>query len=114
MQPCKLGHPRYKSVSGRLICRTCRSQRERNLWRRYRIDAIQALGGVCVRCGANDLRALEIDHVTRVPGTRAARTGAMVRLTWRKLRDGEYDGPELQVLCGSCHNIKTLEESWVE
>lgn len=108
MTLCKRNHPRK---GGR--CKECRNWRDRLSLRQQRFDAITALGGVCTSCGNSDIRALEIDHVYG-DGHLHKRNGNVQRKMYRKLKDGTYDGPELQVLCGSCHNIKTLEESWVE
>lgn len=76
--------------------------------RKTRQAAIHKLGGSCRRCGFNDLRALQIDHV-HGGGTRETKAkGAGSRLYYRVLRDtvGKY-----QLLCANCNWIKRAENN---
>ena len=74
-----------------------------------RLNAVEAMGGSCSRCGTDDIRVLEIDHVDG-GGSTKARKSYSDRLMFRQLARGDYEGPRLQLLCGNCHNIKTYWE----
>lgn len=76
--------------------------------RRWRRAAVAALGGKCQRCGFDDARALQIDHVG---GDGAARRRAGERTGvagyYKKViadRTGAY-----QLLCANCNWIKREE-----
>jgi hypothetical protein len=75
---------------------------------KYRQTAIEHLGGKCIKCGFDDPRALEIDHI-KGDGK-----------SWRKVGDKNAKrlmenilaapvGETYQLLCCNCHRIKTLE-----
>ncbi len=66
-----------------------------------KMKAIEYLGGCCADCGyATDLRAFEFDHVRGKSGS----IHQFLRYTWAKLK-AELDKCDL--VCGSCHNIRT-------
>lgn len=90
-----------------------RQQRENpDYWRQYRqqlrAEVLRLLGGSCARCGYDgDPRGLEIDHID---GDRNGTSNRMAML--RARRDPAYRAT-LQLLCGTCHRIKTIEnEDW--
>lgn len=68
------------------------------------------MGGKCCRCGFDDYRALQIDHVyrhkTKLREGRAFRAEHKALL--RSLRAGEST-PEYQLLCANCNWIKRVE-----
>jgi 5-methylcytosine-specific restriction endonuclease McrA len=70
---------------------------------------ITELGGKCVRCGIDDRRVLEIDHLDPEaklrPPHRMYSTPIRIKL-WRQ------EMGNLQLLCANCHRIKTWEQSW--
>jgi hypothetical protein len=78
--------------------------------RRQRQEALALLGGRCARCGFDDWRALQIDHVEgggRTDRSTFANTAAFTQhvITACKLGDrGKY-----QVLCANCNWIKRHE-----
>lgn len=77
-------------------------QNEWNQARRQK--AVDHLGGKCARCGFNDQRALQIDHVNGLVGQiREGRT-----VTWRRVLSGSYNGV-YQLLCANCNWIKRAE-----
>lgn len=87
-------------------------QREfQRLWRRkYRLDqklkAIEILGGKCKNCGVTDYRCLEFDHIKpelREPSSHIS------HLVIRAIVTGKLTNNEIQLLCASCHSIKTYE-----
>ncbi len=69
-------------------------------------EAITLLGGICCRCGCDDIRCLEIDHIIPVNGDRSV-YGAKL---YRSIVNGG-SRENLQVLCANCHAIKTYEDS---
>lgn len=109
---CKLDVPIadwYKNVGRRdglsAYCRPCYIVINDELRKRRRHELIVALGGVCVRCGFSDERALQVDHVNggglEVDGT--ARAGAH----WAK--KVLANRAEYQLLCANCNMIKRIE-----
>lgn len=70
---------------------------------RIRLAAIAFLGGVCVRCGIDDERVLQFDHIDGSGRYEKKRSD-----TWylSVVRD---DRKDLQLLCANCHVIKTRE-----
>ena len=73
---------------------------------RKRQEAIELLGGACVRCGIDDPRVLQIDHVNGGGWKHHARRGSMgvVRDVITK------NGKGFQLLCANCNWIKRYEE----
>lgn len=68
-------------------------------------EAITLLGGICVRCGWDDMRCLEIDHIIPVKGDRSVYG---IKLYRSIVTGGSREN--LQVLCANCHAIKTYED----
>jgi len=79
----------------------------RNRYRKNRQVAINLLGRVCAKCGFDDPRALQIDHVNG-GGTRERRlkknTSARLLMDVINDRSGKY-----QLLCANCNWIKRSE-----
>ena len=78
--------------------------------RKIRIELINLLGGKCVRCGFDDYRALQIDHVHG----NGAKDRAKYRTTYsyhkailNKIKAGSKD---YQLLCANCNWIKRFEK----
>jgi hypothetical protein len=71
-----------------------------------RLALIEKLGGKCVRCGFDDWRGLQIDHVKGGGTKELLRLGAgkVYRLALEN-KDGHY-----QLLCANCNQIKRYEE----
>jgi hypothetical protein len=64
----------------------------------------------CSRCGINDIRVLEFDHVD--PSTKSFSIARAMHdiVSWDKLI---AEIQKCQILCANCHKIKTAEEqSW--
>ena len=74
--------------------------------RRARQRAIAILGGKCVRCGFNDWRALQIDHINGGGNQEIKQIGATGILG--KVLRGETE--DYQLLCANCNWIKRYEE----
>lgn len=84
---------------------------QRRHLRETRQRVLDALGACCAHCGyAADMRGLEIDHVNEDGHVeRKARVNGLARSTYyrnmlRSIAAGDHG---LQVLCGTCHSIKT-------
>lgn len=66
-------------------------------------EAFQLLGGCCAFCGNCIQEALEVDHVNgRRGGDRS--TGKQLA---QAIVNGDVMRHEVQLLCGTCHNIKS-------
>ncbi|SRR6266498_738708 len=73
--------------------------------KKVRSIALEKLGGVCVRCGFSDPRALQIDHVNG--GGIREREAIGHAAIYRKVARGDTDG--YQLLCANCNWIKRAE-----
>lgn len=77
---------------------------QREQWAKYRQEAIDALGGKCIRCGEEDRRVMQIDHIEG-GGASDKRT----RGSWQRLRAVPNEVERFQLLCANCHARKTYE-----
>ena len=87
-----------------------KSLRERNAksvgsyYLRLRAGLIEFMGGKCARCGYDDRRALQIDHIIACGGNRKR---------WSKLHQDIMGDPRwyerYQLLCANCNAIKVVE-----
>lgn len=78
--------------------------------RRYharRAQAINQLGGRCVRCGATE--RLELDHIDRT--TKTLDLGGMWSVSEDRYR---AELSKCQLLCHDCHKAKSISERSVE
>jgi 5-methylcytosine-specific restriction endonuclease McrA len=77
---------------------------------KVRRQAIALMGGRCQRCGFDDERALQFDHVK--PARRGLngkrKSGETGIATHRAIVNGMREG--YQLLCANCHAIKTRED----
>ena len=67
----------------------------------YRLKAIELLGGMCNRCGFNDVRALQFDHINN-DGAEERRCVSL-GVYYHSIMAGRDD---IQVLCANCNWIK--------
>ena len=84
-----------------------RQKTKRQYWS-LRKQAIAAYGGKCVRCGFNDIRALQFDHVNG--GGEKHRKTVSVRMLLYWLKKNNYPS-DFQLLCANCNFIKRFEEN---
>jgi len=91
-------------------CLYCRAIYDRERWRRRRRTAINGLGGCCVRCGFDDWRALQVDHIQPLMRT-SKHDGELSRDVIRRIERG--DTGNLQLLCANCNWIKRYENDEV-
>lgn len=88
-----------------VYCRPCHNDVQRDLERRHRSAALDALGGRCVHCGIDDVRVLCIDHIDG-GGTRERRSGRKQTVFYKAVSE---DTTGFQALCHNCNWIKRLE-----
>lgn len=84
--------------------RPYKAARVRECNARLRVRALSALGDVCVRCGFDDPRALQIDHIDGGGTSERRKIGTYG--IWHRVVDGE---PGYQLLCANCNWIKRAE-----
>lgn len=76
---------------------------DRNWRERRRLDWIAFQGGICAKCGS--VTMLEVDHIDRA--TKAMEPAAI----WSRSKEvREAELTKCQVLCSSCHKVKTQIE----
>ena len=73
---------------------------------------LQALGGKCNKCGFNDYRALQIDHV-HGDGREDRKKFSMNNKSFYKnvMKDFINEGGKYQLLCANCNWIKRYENN---
>ena len=79
--------------------------------RAARLEAINILGGCCARCGEDDKRVLQINHVFNDGNhhqgrDRGANSGPQLA---RKIVSGAVNTDHFEILCANCHMIVTYE-----
>ena len=94
-----------------------RMRPSRNAWMageywELRLLTLGKLGGKCLRCGNNDYRVLQIDHVNGDGNEerREKRGGGMQRTIMREIIAGNKNG-KYQLLCSNCNWIKRWENN---
>lgn len=78
------------------------------MYEQLKTTTFDNLGGKCARCGFNDYRALQVDHVKRAqhPHNYFRRSG---RGLYHLVRQSGYDKTLYQLLCANCNWIKRFE-----
>lgn len=85
--------------------------KQRNIRRReLRINAIKVLGGKCIKCGFNDWRALQIDHIHGggCEERRHVNTRTIYKFVIEKPKEEWIN--IYQLLCANCNQIKKREK----
>lgn len=74
---------------------------------KWRADLLFVMGGKCFRCGFNDWRALQIDHINGGGHKERSRIGPSY---WNKVLKSFLDKEGVyQLLCANCNFIKRYE-----
>jgi hypothetical protein len=81
--------------------------------RERRAEIISHLGGKCIRCGFNDSRALQVDHVNG-GGRQEYVHGGYNTNSVKYLKKIMASPDEYQLLCANCNWIKREEEHEVD
>lgn len=103
---------KQRSTGYQAYCKECERIRQKGLNRRvgYNLHkkCISFLGGKCKRCGIDDIRVLQIDHIN---GGGKNEIVKVFGRSWRRYyrhvladKSGKY-----QVLCANCNWIKKTE-----
>jgi len=79
-----------------------------NYKRQRRREILERLGGKCVRCGFDDWRGLQIDHIHN-GGTKHRQSFSNIWTYYKRILES-LDMGEYQVLCANCNQIKRYEE----
>ena len=93
----RIKHPELARAAGRKFGRIG--------YLRLKQQVLDILGGQCARCGFDDPRALQIDHING-GGTKEIHKIGSPRIS-RRIRAGHTDG--YQLLCANCNWIKRHE-----
>ena len=76
------------------------------IWER-KIELINSLGGKCSKCGNDDVRVLDINHIDRSK----KRQPKKKQYSWHiRFRDWAENKGNLEILCVNCHRIHTWEQ----
>jgi len=79
----------------------------RNARKKLREAVVNFLGGKCARCGFNDIRALQIDHI-HGGGTKELRKYSP-SVMYHSILSGKFPKEKYQILCANCNWIKRHE-----
>lgn len=83
----------------------------RNTRKKIRLSIFDLLGFKCCRCGFDDIRALQIDHVNGDGSQHRAIPGNSISYfkgILKKVMEGSKD---FQILCANCNWIKRAEKN---
>ena len=73
-----------------------------------RIKVVEKLGGKCIKCGVDDIRVLQLDHING-GGNKERRKGIEAYTVYKRaLLVGEK---EFQILCANCNRLKAIENN---
>jgi 5-methylcytosine-specific restriction endonuclease McrA len=79
--------------------------------RRKRLEALNLLGGACVSCGNTETVVLEIDHREPVLTGSHRRTMSGSESPYQELKSVFLEPEKFQILCATCHELKTKKET---
>jgi len=75
-----------------------------------RLELLRLYGGKCTRCGFDDFRALQIDHIDG-GGTRECRAIGRHNMYKKMVESKSLHKNEYQILCANCNWIKRYENN---
>ena len=81
---------------------------ERSYYRKNRDKVLDILGGKCIRCGFDDRRALQVDHING-GGNKERLIYGSDREINRAIANGKIQ--HVQLLCANCNCIKRVENN---
>lgn len=85
----------------------------KNLMFKQRMEIFTLLGGKCIKCGFNDSRALQIDHING-GGSKERKIFGFHGTFLMKVKNSILnDFNEYQLLCANCNWIKRFENNEV-
>ena len=108
---------RRKTSDINVLCHNCNILYEYEVGRRKEDSpstslhnfTVSKLGGKCTKCGNNDLRVLEINHINR-DGYKE-RTKFHGDMFYHSIIDGTRSTNDINILCGNCNSAYTYEST---
>lgn len=74
----------------------------------FRSNMLKFLDGkACIKCGENDIRVLELDHIDATQKDFSISHAVRIGKNWIQVQE---EIKKCQILCANCHKIKTAEE----
>lgn len=104
--------PKYTKRKGIIWDRAYKNNYLTEKHRENRKQAMNVLGGVCRRCGMDDERCLQIDHINGGGRKEIMAMSAYTRYMWIR-NNSEEAKRKYQVLCANCNWIKRHENNEV-
>ncbi len=96
----------YPELGGRnLLSLGELSEHQRGGHRKRRLELINRMGGKCIRCGFDDWRALQVDHINGGGAKDRCKTASPL-VYLKKIEENKAD---YQLLCANCNWIKKYE-----
>lgn len=89
-------------------------ERQRKYLQKIRKLALDTLGGKCVKCGFDDLRALQIDHIKGGGSQERKTLGFNGNFHLNVVRSHMKEENKYQLLCANCNWIKRHENNEVK
>ena len=89
-------------------CKECNKAYQVIQKRKVRLDALEALGGKCIKCGFSDWRALQIDHID---GMGKLERGREYSIQVKIIKNPKESKKRYQLLCSNCNWIKRYEKN---
>lgn len=98
-----------------LLCSNCNALYEHQKGKRSKDNqgpelhnrVISMLGGACVKCGNDDLRVLQVNHINGGGKAELKKTGAIN--LYKMILRGERSTENLNVMCGNCNILYSYE-----
>lgn len=87
-------------------CKMCQNKNSIRRASESRKRVLEIMGGKCIKCGFDDWRALQVDHVNGGGSKELKENGQ--RSAYKKAASGD---PNYQLLCANCNWIKRYENN---
>jgi hypothetical protein len=107
----KYNNPKHPNKEYYAQHREIRKRNNKEYYRKLRIATLELLDNKCCKCGFNDIRALQVDHIN---GGGSKEKKSITCVYWKYVinsilkEEGRY-----QLLCANCNWIKRVEEKEV-
>jgi hypothetical protein len=108
----QLAEGKVRGAKWRAENRQYKIDRSRQVRAERKIKAFAILGGVCVKCGYEDHRALQVDHINGCGVSHKERNRTQTESgekLYRRIVLGLVDLTKYQLLCANCNWIKRVE-----
>ena len=74
---------------------------------KQKLSLVKELGGKCIKCGENDYRVLDINHIDRIKKRIPKNRHFTLRA---RLKDWKENKGNLELLCANCHRRHTWKQ----